>query len=258
MTEFTQPPLPQQTQPSQKSQTSIVKLLLQPFIFIIRAILKILKWLTRSVLTDLLTTILMILVFLFFLQTWIPFKLSIPTDTTTLNSILTKFKEISPQITNTTNLKELTSNISKYIKIPTNSILKTQNTPLTDNSQVLITFNTTPSVQFNCEVAVSKDKQQLGLTYKDSLNPYDCMLFVFQEPSTTPFWTRDMNFPIDIIFLDKNKHILQIFQNIQPCTTDQCTAYAPKEPYYFVIELAGQSVSKHKITKDTTVEFITK
>lgn len=126
---------------------------------------------------------------------------------------------------------------------------------LTDNSKVKVTFDTTPTTIFYCEVAVSTTKQQLGLTTKDKLEPNECMLFAYSQASTVPFWTKNMKFPIDILFLDKNLTIMQIFTNIPPCQQAPCPAYSPEKPYYFAIELPGGAVKKHGITTQTPVSL---
>ncbi len=54
---------------------------------------------------------------------------------------------------------------------------------------------------FNVELATSTLAQARGLSYRESLGADQGMLFIFSGPSTRHFWMKDMNFPIDIIWI---------------------------------------------------------
>ena len=51
------------------------------------------------------------------------------------------------------------------------------------------------------DLALTNGEQELGLSGRKSLNENEGMLFVFNLPGKYPFWMKDMNFPIDIIWL---------------------------------------------------------
>jgi uncharacterized membrane protein (UPF0127 family) len=46
--------------------------------------------------------------------------------------------------------------------------------------------------------------------------------FNFEDDSKVAFWMKDMKFPIDMYFLDKNLNIVKRECNIQPCTSSDC------------------------------------
>lgn len=60
--------------------------------------------------------------------------------------------------------------------------------------------------KINLRVADSPDERQLGLSYFKSLPQDEGMLFLFDKLGTYPFWMKDMNFPLDIIWLKKTKN----------------------------------------------------
>lgn len=52
------------------------------------------------------------------------------------------------------------------------------------------------------EVVDTNEARMQGLSGRDSLAPYDGMLFVFDEPGLYPFWMKEMKFPLDIIWIN--------------------------------------------------------
>lgn len=57
-----------------------------------------------------------------------------------------------------------------------------------------------------------------GLSGAKSLAPGEGMWFVFNDDDQRDFWMPDMNFPIDIVFVDKNNIVLNVASNAQPET----------------------------------------
>jgi uncharacterized protein len=60
------------------------------------------------------------------------------------------------------------------------------------------------SVVFNVEIASTMIQQSRGLSNRPSLGANDGMLFVFASGTTQSFWMKDMNFPLDIIWISGN------------------------------------------------------
>jgi len=50
---------------------------------------------------------------------------------------------------------------------------------------------------------------------------------------------KNMNFPIDIIFLDENKKISYIYGSVPPCKTANCPTYPPSSKSKYVVETAA-------------------
>lgn len=88
---------------------------------------------------------------------------------------------------------------------------------------------------FIAEVANTEAKRTLGLSGRKSLQTNQGMLFVFDEPSQPGFWMKDMNFPIDIIWLDENKKIIGIEKNLQPSSYPQ--VFYPPQKIKSVLEI---------------------
>lgn len=57
-----------------------------------------------------------------------------------------------------------------------------------------------------------------GLSEVTTLDPFDGMIFVFDREGEYSFWMKDMLFPIDIVWLNKDMEIVLIHEHIQPET----------------------------------------
>lgn len=91
------------------------------------------------------------------------------------------------------------------------------------------------------EVAKTEMQRKRGLSNKESLPEGQGVLFVFaQKDIRPPFWMKDMNFAIDIIWIDDDK-IVEIDKNIQPPAKDtpdsELTLYTPNQPIDYVLEV---------------------
>ena len=99
-------------------------------------------------------------------------------------------------------------------------------------------------------------KRMIGLMYADAMPKTSCMLFVSRFSSTESIWMKGMLFSIDIIWLDKDKRIVAIEENVPPCKRRFfCKTYNPHLPFRFVIELSAGFIQENGITKSSKLEF---
>lgn len=96
------------------------------------------------------------------------------------------------------------------------------------------------------ETAESDQKRTQGLSGRASLDKNRGLLFVFPNSQVYAFWMKDMNFPLDIIWLSENK-VIDLTENV-PAPTDKdltnLTLYQPREPVNEVIELNAGMVKE--------------
>ncbi len=97
------------------------------------------------------------------------------------------------------------------------------------------------------------ESRTLGLSGRESLPENTAMLFVFDEPGKYQFWMKDMNFPIDIIWLDENKKIIHIEENIAPETYP--TSFGPENNSLYVIEANVGFVGKNNLKMGKVLDF---
>ena len=84
-------------------------------------------------------------------------------------------------------------------------------------------------------LADTPEKRTQGLSGKAYLPANTTMLFKFDTPDTYGIWMKDMLFPIDIVWLDKNKMIVNLISSADPSTYPH-VFYPPKDSLY-VLEL---------------------
>lgn len=94
---------------------------------------------------------------------------------------------------------------------------------------------------FSVEIANNDESRTRGLMYRQSLPKDSGMLFVFDKEGEYPFWMKNTLIPLDIIWIDKDKKVIYINENTQPCKTENCASYGTSKNAKYVLELnAGQ------------------
>ncbi len=89
-------------------------------------------------------------------------------------------------------------------------------------------------------IAATSSAQSRGLGGREKLPHNEGMLFVFDKPAAQCFWMKDMQFPIDIIWLDSAKTVTYIAPQVSPESYPQ--EYCGDGTTKYVIELnAGEA-----------------
>jgi uncharacterized protein len=94
------------------------------------------------------------------------------------------------------------------------------------------------------EAVTSPESTTLGLSGRSEIGA-DGMLFVFPTRSILRFWMKDMQFDLDMVWIDDSK-IVDITENVPYPVGNQDTlpVYSPKQPASAVLELpAGMARS---------------
>ncbi|MFQ5888203.1 MAG: DUF192 domain-containing protein [Candidatus Hydrothermarchaeales archaeon] len=100
--------------------------------------------------------------------------------------------------------------------------------------RVGVTFSN--GAHISAEVVDTKPATQRGLMYRDVIGQDEGMFFVFDHEDTYAFWMKNMNFPLDIIWLDSSYKIVHIEREVPPCDSETCTLYTPSKPARYVLE----------------------
>ena len=95
---------------------------------------------------------------------------------------------------------------------------------------------------FYVELAQTQEERSRGLMYREILDEDNGMLFIFDEEKEHYFWMKNTLIPLDIIWINKDKEVVDIKKNIQPCVEEECETFKPSDKAKYVLELnAGQS-----------------
>lgn len=95
------------------------------------------------------------------------------------------------------------------------------------------------------EVADTDRLRTKGLSGHAPLRQNEGMLFVFSEDDYYGFWMKDMLFPIDIIWLDREYRIVDKKEHAAPESYPQ--VFVPEEPARYVVELSAGFFAEHHL-----------
>ncbi len=108
--------------------------------------------------------------------------------------------------------------------------------------------------RINIETADTIMKQAKGLSGRNSLRFGEGMLFVYKKAGFYSFWMKDMNFPIDIIWIDENFLIVDITSNIQPDSFPR--TFVGQKASKYVLEInAGAAKNIAKVGDIVTFDY---
>ncbi len=102
------------------------------------------------------------------------------------------------------------------------------------------------------DIADNNCKRSLGLSGKRSLNE-EGMLFVFERIGNYSFWMKDMNFPIDILWINEEFEIVGIEKNLLPSTFPK--SFGEKYLAMYVLEIPALYSEKNNIKVGDTIFF---
>ncbi len=110
-------------------------------------------------------------------------------------------------------------------------------------------------VCIRAEFASSEQARQRGLMFRKSLGPDNGMLFVFRQEDYHGFWMKNMEFPLDIVWIGPDKKIVDIYHNAIPCQDNTCNIILPRYPGVFVLELNSGFARAYGISVGDKVSF---
>lgn len=101
-------------------------------------------------------------------------------------------------------------------------------------------------------VTTDKDRAQ-GLSGRQSLAPYDAMLFVFDTPAPYGFWMKDMLFSIDIIWLDSFKKVVHVKEDARPESYPEI--FTPETSAKYVLEVPAGFARENNVKIGSEFSF---
>lgn len=108
--------------------------------------------------------------------------------------------------------------------------------------------------QLAIEISDDDYEVQTGLMYRESMEANQAMLFVFPEPGMHSFYMKNTLIPLDIIFIDENRQIVNIQKNAKPLDE---TSLPSEKPVQFVLEINAGLSDKWQLKPGDKVEWRT-
>lgn len=98
---------------------------------------------------------------------------------------------------------------------------------------------------FKVDIADTSPKRALGLMHRKDMRRSEGMLFILGKEAKYEITMVNMNFPIDIIWMDRDGKIVDIFRNARPSKSFFLwEMYAPKRPAKYVLEVMSGVAGK--------------
>jgi uncharacterized membrane protein (UPF0127 family) len=108
-------------------------------------------------------------------------------------------------------------------------------------------------VSLEASVAASWPERIKGLSDTPFLPEEVAKFFVFDSSGFHSIWMKDMNYAIDIIWVNELGEIVHIVENASPDSYPE--TFTPDSPARYVIEVVSGFVARHGITYDSSIEL---
>ena len=104
------------------------------------------------------------------------------------------------------------------------------------------------------ELALTVKQQEQGLSGRNNLGEDEGMLFVFNYIDKYSFWMKDMKFPLDIIWLSEDLHVVYIKENATPESYPE--SFSPNVDSKYVLEVNALFSQKNNLKVGDEVHFL--
>lgn len=111
--------------------------------------------------------------------------------------------------------------------------------------------------KISAEIKATPADRATGMMYRDRLDADKGMLFVHEVPGNYSYWMHNCRIPLDIVWLNPDKQIVEMSPETPPCQTEasQCPNYGGKQISQFVIELQSGSIARHGLKTGDRIAF---
>ena len=103
------------------------------------------------------------------------------------------------------------------------------------------------------KIADTEALREQGLSGTQPLAQDQGMLFVFDSPGYYSFWMKDMNYPIDMIWIGADKKVVYIQPDAMPASYPE--TFVSTVPAQYVIEVPDGFAKLHAIKAGDAVVF---
>jgi uncharacterized membrane protein (UPF0127 family) len=112
----------------------------------------------------------------------------------------------------------------------------------------------TPNGFITVEVVDTPEKRTQGLSGREYLSEKAGMLFVFDNTSIKNcFWMKDMNFSIDMVWLNERREVVTVTPNVTPESYPE--TFCPEEPAKYGLELRDSNANNLDIVEGSKLRW---
>ncbi|HZW63763.1 MAG TPA: DUF192 domain-containing protein [Flavobacteriaceae bacterium] len=135
-----------------------------------------------------------------------------------------------------------------------NSLPKPVEISFTKEGELMLYKKNTDSVvqTLAIEIATNDYEHQTGLMYRQSMDTFQGMLFIFKDSKPRYFYMKNTYIPLDIIYLDKEKTIVSIQENAKPMSE---TTLPSNANAMYVLEINAGLVEKWNLEVGDYIQY---
>lgn len=113
-----------------------------------------------------------------------------------------------------------------------------------------------PKGALTAELVNTKASRELGLSGRHFMNANEGMLFAFDVPGRYGFWMKDMEFPLDIIWINENGVVVSIERGLTPLSYKNTKqVYMNQADASYVLEINAGEAEKFGLYLGTKVRM---
>lgn len=112
-----------------------------------------------------------------------------------------------------------------------------------------------PPTEVKLEVADNLVSKARGLQNRPDLPSDHGMLFVFNRTHKPRMWMKKVNFPLDVLFLDADRRIVDAMADLPPCERIGCPVYQSRAPARYAIEVPAGTIENLDLKIGDSVDF---
>ena len=106
------------------------------------------------------------------------------------------------------------------------------------------------------EVADTPEKLLFGLAFREILPDDEAMLYIFGESGPHRIWTKEFQFPVDVVWIDESKIVVHLEKDVPPCIDDPCPWYGPPpQPARYVLESNAGFIASERVVVGSQLKF---
>lgn len=105
---------------------------------------------------------------------------------------------------------------------------------------------------FQVELAQTEEQQKQGLMFRKAMPQNHGMLFLFDKPASITMWMKNTYIPLDMVFIDKNGIIVDIYKNAKPLSLKHITS---QQPALYTLELNAGTTDTYNIKAGDKIEL---
>ncbi len=120
---------------------------------------------------------------------------------------------------------------------------------------VRIASNKGQSFDIKVKLAHTKEEQEYGLMGREAIGIHRGMFFIYNEKPSENYWIKNINFSLDLIFLDENQEIVKFIRRVPACV-DGFESFFIKEPYQYVLQISGGFLDHNEVDEKARIRWI--